>query len=100
MVTVNPLRRRRRVLGSIVETASGAENAFKVIDGILVQGLVLPGDQVAQVSGTEGAIHVPAPPPEPKRPVDLRVLDTFAASAVAHEPPPRATRVDFAGYGP
>ena len=37
--------------------ALGAEYDFKVIDGILVQPLVLPDDQIAEVAGREGAIY-------------------------------------------
>ena len=89
---MSPLPCRRRVLALLaglgtllaVQSASGAENDFKVIDGILVQPLVLPGDRVAQLSGPEGAIyyidlrHVAVRlPPDPLR-IDARTVITVA----------------------
>jgi len=61
MVTVRLWSSVAVVLGlstlASVAPALAAEHDFRVIDGILVQPLVLPDDQVAEVAGRDGAVY-------------------------------------------
>lgn len=56
--------------------ARGAEHDFKVVDGFLVQPLVLPTDDVAVISGEDGATYY----------IDLRLLPRDPARMEARTP--------------